>query len=118
MVCANASRMDDRSRDQLLRLLKEVDEIGPPIRRHYTLERIFRLLEERPDAAWELYSEANGAFHHANCSGVLDNKDVANMTALIQCLEDAGANVNLRNKKGRRCHASSLLRHVLLSETF
>lgn len=92
--------MDGLSQDRLLHIMKTVDEAVFLSRNHDPLEQILRLLDKRPDAR-EVDAEGNGAFHHAVRSGVLDNKDIATVTAIFQRFQEAGANVNLQNMKGK-----------------
>lgn len=93
------SEMDDQSQDQLLHVLSTVDMDTILIDNYDPLAKVFQLLDERPDAR-AVDAEGNGAFHHVVRSDVLHNKDVASVTALVQRLQKAGANVNLQNMKG------------------
>lgn len=93
--------MDGKSQDRLLHIMKTVDEAQFLSRSHDPLEQILRLLDKRPAHAREVDAEGNGVFHHAVRSGVLDNKDVATVTAVLQRFQEAGANVDLQNMKGQ-----------------
>lgn len=104
-------KWNDRISDPLLKLMNPVDEIGLPLRGHHAFQQIFDLLDERHDARGvDLWGQ--GAFHHIVRNGVFDNTDSATMVAHIQRLQGAGANVNLRDDKGK----SAL--HLFYTETY
>lgn len=92
--------MDGRSQDNLLHILQMAEMTSLLHPNHDTLQQIFHVLNEHPDAR-QVDEEGNGIFHHAVRSSVLDEKDIATTTALFQRFEEAGANVNLQNKKGQ-----------------
>lgn len=92
--------MDGQNQDQLLHVLETAEYSQILFDNYDLLTHVLRLLDERPDAR-EVDTDGNGAFHHVVLSGVLENKDVATVTALVQRLQEAGANVNLQNMKGR-----------------
>lgn len=75
--------MDGQSQDQLLHILETADYAEILFDNDDPLAKVLRLLVESPDSR-EVDTDGNGAFHQVVRSGVLEHKDVATVTALVQ----------------------------------